>query len=75
MKILFVSWIDAKANIGWIDKDSEDLGIDQCSSVGFLVKETEEYLSLAAAVSGEQFNAIISIPKPWIKKREELACP
>lgn len=73
-EILYVEWIDATATSAWSAFDSEDLKPHHIKSVGFLVKETDQFLSLAAAVGGDECNAVINIPKPWITRRQ-LVCP
>lgn len=67
MKILYVEWMDAAASSSWDKFDNN--GIHFCRSIGFLIKETKLDITLAAAVSGDEANATISIPKVWIKKK------
>lgn len=69
-KIVFIEWIDASTTHGWSSLD--DLGIETCFSAGFLVRETDEDISIAAAISEHQVNATITIPKAWIKKKKVI---
>ena len=71
-KVLYVEWIDAAVNGSWTDIDCKTIGIDHCQSIGFLIKETKQEISLCSAVSEKQANAIISIPKAWIKYRKTI---
>lgn len=75
MKIVKVTWIDAESHNEWVEvKDLVDPSI--CTTVGFLVKETEEFYYIAATVSleGEAIhtNNRILIPKVWIKEFTEI---
>ena len=73
--VLYVEWVDALVDSGWekFDKVSD---IHKCQSVGFLVRETDNSIILAAAVSedtdGKEANATIAIPKAWIKKKRRI---
>lgn len=73
-EIYWVSWVDANAEAGW--GDPKHLDLSHCESVGFLVKETEEYLSLAAAIglneTSLESNAVITIPLAWITEAKKV---
>lgn len=69
-KIIYVEWIDAVAHSDW--DSPEKLHIDKCQAVGFLVAEEDEFIGIAATVSGDKCNAVITIPKAWIRKRKIL---
>lgn len=69
-KFIFVEWVDAAVLGNWATTD--DSGVETCFAAGFLVKETDIDITVAAAVSEHQINAAISIPKAWIKKRKVL---
>jgi len=70
MKVLYVEWIDATATAGWDKFDRKDATVDLCKSIGFLVKQNKDMISLAAAISDKECNAIINIPTLWIKKKK-----
>ena len=71
LKILYVEWVDAAAGNGWEKVERLD-DIHKCISIGFLVKETKESIVLAAAVSEDEANATIAIPKAWIKRKKRV---
>lgn len=73
-EICLVVWIDATATASWLEKDDESLKPHYCSSVGYLIKETDTYITLACTISESQCNAAMSIPKPWIITRKFI-CP
>ena len=70
-KIIQVSWIDAVADVGWEAKTKAE--IHHCTTVGYLIDETDEALCLASTWSIDQTNARMHIPKAWIKNRKVLA--
>lgn len=69
-KIVYVEWVDAVAHSDW--DTPEKLGIDKCQAIGFLVAEENEFIALAATISEDKCNAVITIPKVWIKKRRTI---
>lgn len=69
-RIIQVSWIDAVADVGWEAKTKAE--IHHCTTVGYLVDETDEALCLASTWSIDQTNARMHIPKAWIKNRKVL---
>lgn len=75
VKLIYVEWYDATAVSDWVQDDDDQIQVDLCQSVGFLVKENDQFISLAAAKSEDKYNAIINIPKPWVERREEFVCP
>ena len=68
--IVQVEWIDAVADSGWEAKVSA--AIHHCTTVGFLVDETDEAICLASTWSIDQTNARMHIPKAWIKNRKVI---
>ena len=75
MIIQYVQWADATAVGSWVSEDDETVTVDICETIGYLVKETNDFISIAATRSEDKFNAIMNIPKPWIIRKEELICP
>lgn len=71
LKAYAITWIDAATKSGW--HDISELGIAECYAIGYLVKDTKEYLSLAVTISDDGgVLGTISIPKAWIKKRKRV---
>ena len=67
-KMILVEWVDAAVLGSWGDID--DIEVETCFSAGFLVKETKDEITIAAAISENIINAAISIPKVWIRKKK-----
>lgn len=71
MKIVYVKWVDAHSESGWI-KHEETADIVECESIGFVVRETEKSITLAVTVHEKECNSTIAIPKAWILKRKTI---
>ena len=74
--LLKITWLDATdIETGWHTlqeiKNKELLAVE---SVGWLVEETDEKMTLIGCGDPHDENGGrgITIPKPWIKKREQL---
>ena len=68
--IVYVEWVDAVADNGW--EENAKAEIHPCTTVGFLIDETDDALCLAATWSYNQTNNRMHIPKIWIKKRKVI---
>lgn len=61
--IVHVRWIDSGGPEGyWAARDS-DLPIMPIESVGYLVHDESQYITIAASVSKYQFGGAMSIPR------------
>lgn len=84
MKAIYIEWADAFSNYeSWVEledakewADNEDWIVKQ---VGFVLKETDEYLLLATKLNphkntGDTTNVsgVFKLPKTWIRKRIDL---
>ena len=66
----YVQWVDAVADAGLEDNSKAD--VHPVLSIGFLVDETDDAVCLAAAISHDQSNSRIHIPKQWIKSIKKV---
>ena len=66
----YVQWVDAVADAGWEGNSKAD--VHPVLSIGFLVDETDDAVCLAAAISHDQSNSRIHIPKQWIKSIKKV---
>ena len=67
----YITWNDATASSSWIEVGKEEQDAEHNTALihtmGFIVKETEQLVSVAAAISEDNMaNAVITIPKVWI---------
>lgn len=75
--IVEVIWDDAASNSqSWVDLD-DIVEPEQVNTTGFLVKETDEYVTVAASVSNEEDHIktvgnTMTIPKGMIVSRREV---
>ena len=71
--IVIIEWQDASATAEWTEvADHQKIGVESVFSCGYLIRETKDVYCVAAAVSGTQANAVISIPKSWAKRKQTL---
>lgn len=74
-KIIYVKWEDAVGADGWTNMDYvQRQALTTIETVGFLVKETDKFLTVIHSVDEENSNsgAWMTIPKTQIKKRKYL---
>ncbi len=71
--LLSVVWTDAFSTDEWTDLEELPKEPLACKSVGYMVGETKEMVSLAGTISEDgQACTTIHIPKGWIKERHRL---
>ena len=78
MRLVYIEWLDAVSNAdgGWQRmKDVEKLTPDLVKSVGWIVKETRDYLTVISHNGDNEVGGDFCIPKACIKKRRVLKCP
>lgn len=71
LKIIEVEWEDAATVDGWHEADTEPGG-SMCLTVGYLVAETKERISLAGSVGDDEACAVMTIPKGCVRKRRVI---
>ena len=69
-EIVYIEWWDALSDCGWEDNVKPD--IHPVLSVGFVVSEDDLAICIAAALSNEQSNSRLHIPKGWITKMKRV---
>lgn len=74
-ELRLVEWIDSSGMPGWNDYDETDNhGFSRCESVGFVVREDETQVMLAAGIDHQHGNVcdVTSIPKVAITSEKTL---
>ena len=71
MKLVRVIWLDAMAIAEWT-KVGAVVEPQRCESVGFLVQEANDHVTVACTVGGDEFNAAQQIPRPMIESMVEI---
>lgn len=66
-----VEWIDSSTFQGWHSK-GQSFEAQPCSSVGFVVEDSKEWLTLAGSKTPNQWCQIMTIPKVAIKRIRAL---
>ena len=69
-RVTLVYWRDAVEDVGCDDNVKSEL--HDCTSIGFIIDETKDALTLANTISQDQSNCRIHIPKKWIQKRKDM---
>lgn len=71
MNIIYVEWLDAVSHDEWIHLDEADLNTVLIKSVGFLVSDTKESITLALNYDtiNNNISCYINIPNKWIKSK------
>ena len=69
-EIAYIEWWDALSDCGW--EDAVKPNIHPVLSVGFIVSEDDSAICIAAAISNEQSNSRLHIPKGWITKMKKV---
>jgi len=76
-ELYYIEWLDAVVDNGW--SEDNDHRSHLCCSVGFVLKETEKEIVLAADISNDTLpvgtydtNRRIAIPLSWIQSRRKL---
>ncbi len=76
MKIESIKWIDARSIDGWTDDDDKRLHPSIIETVGQVVKEDDDAVSLAGSADIESpitYCCIMIIPKVCILERWEIS--
>ena len=74
MKIVVIDWVDSVRAFDWtLMEDVDEKSLD-CVSVGFLLKETDEHITIAQnyGIKPEQVCNLITIPKCSIRNIREI---
>jgi len=69
-EIVYIEWWDALSDCGW--EDNVKPNIHPVLSVGFIVSEDDSAICIAAALSNEQSNSRLHIPKGWITEMKRV---
>ena len=70
--IYLVTWIDSIGSSGWRTIDEIPLESEICTSIGWLIRETKETITLVGSKSLQtnSFNGVLTIPKIAIRKKK-----
>ncbi len=81
-KLIYIEWADAVSNTTWFDDEMAVEWADNTEwvvkQVGWVIKETKEYICIASRRKEEDTNTVAQwgqlekIPKTWIRKRKNL---
>jgi len=66
MKLFLIEWVDSHSGRGWqnLDTIEEVCELLHCRSVGWLVKETKNCMTIVSSISGEKTGILTSFSTP-----------
>ncbi len=76
-QIIIVYWVDSFGGGYWFNKEAYESQVRKCISVGIVIAETDEYVTLTGSITdpskeGGQYYAPQSIPKSSITYRQDI---
>jgi len=74
MNLVKVDWIDSETHMGWESAAEFMDKLNTVTTVGYLVYENEEQITIASSYDpeAEHYNSVIRIPKVCVTNREEI---
>jgi len=72
LKKVLVTWVDSAGTAHWDDiKEAEELEPVICETIGFLVKETKDYITVVQSYANQEgVMHALSIPKVAVTKKK-----
>lgn len=72
-KLVYVHWVDACSEDAWINVNNVKSVVLNTYTVGYLVAENQEAISIASTINdANDVCCIMHIPKKWIKAKGTL---
>jgi hypothetical protein len=80
IKLVLLHWKDAVTPTqGWTDINELETELAECVSVGFVVEENNETITIVSHMTGDKegtdIDGSLVLDKSWIKHREDLVIP
>lgn len=72
MLLARVTWVDADSINGWIPDSEVPEDITPAPAVGYLVRDTKDWVILSFQKNNEDWQSLFRIPKGMVKKVEIL---
>jgi hypothetical protein len=67
--LVHVTWVDSTSENRWCSESGMIDELDTCESIGWLVRETKEYLTIAGHRSSmASWHGVMTIPRCSVKK-------
>lgn len=70
-KLVKVEWNDACAISSW-SKVGAPHDPERCTSVGYLVEDGTDHITVACTISGDEYNAAIRLKRSWVESIAEI---
>ena len=75
MKIVLVNWLDSNSNSAWHNiTEAKHLRPSPCVTIGYVLEDTEEYITIASsfATENDSVSDVICIPKFAVQSIETI---
>ena len=63
---ILIKWVDAITDIGWTTYYDANIEPHDCTTVGILLHQNDQALTVALTAGGDQVNGTLTIPAGWI---------
>ena len=78
IRATYIEWDDSVSTTGnvWVDRRQvEEMKIDRCTTIGFIIKETKELVTVVSSldIQGDNVSGDMTIPKSAIRKRRVVS--
>ena len=78
IRAAYIEWDDSVSTAGnaWVSrKRVEEMKIDRCTTIGFIVKETNDLVTVVNSfdIQGDNVSGDMTIPKSAIRKRRVVS--
>lgn len=70
-KLVRIEWTDACAISAWT-KAGDPIEPEPCISVGYLVEDANDHITVASTISGDHFNAAMRLKRSWVESIAEI---
>jgi hypothetical protein len=71
--LIRLDWIDAESGAAeWIEPSEIDGTLPAVTTIGFLIKETEDTYIIASTITDTHINGQFKVPKGMTKQKHEL---
>ena len=63
-----ITWVDAETDHGWEETSESDAVLPITTTIGFLIRETDDAYLVASTISETSSNGRIKVPKGMVKE-------
>ena len=75
MKAVYLEWLDSIAIFGWQDETAHKEVMKPIKSIGWIVKEDKNSITISTSLGHKDYHSPLTIPKVAVVKREDSIIP